>query len=492
MQRFIEVLTSAPRYLSSTARLFSAKRLADKGLLGFQQAEAIRRRHPLHLTPEWSASIASQSAEAAERLAKERAAEQRKRAAGLEWDNYETLRTTATDFTKKELDDAGNERFTEGLTDFLKNGNKDKLNAVLMHAARSGAPLPDLKTVLGNIDENNTAQAGKLVEVYETLQHISPAYAARQIDDKGLAKITMYQQQKMLFGATDEQAWSAVKMGTSVDQEVVNKRLADFSKKADKEIPKDFGDHSWNPFVSNTPIQNRAELETAYRLTARNLIQQGFDTDTALAAAKKRVDATFIRVGDRMVRNYGTGDGNDAATSSAMTEASNTVKEQLIKANAVGKDDPVWFVPVPGQEGVWRLKYFAAGGVPLDVTRPVTRKGPDGREHTETDFIDVNVNQMRSAHGAWEAQEKRKATANAQTLSKLGVADEPLTNERAQKLIKEHERAATAPDDTTGYGLQMKAQTGMGSQERAKQLINYANDPKNQVQSFGDFLTTLH
>lgn len=472
--------------------MFNAGQLANKGLLGFQQAEAIRRKHPLHLTPEWSAGIAARSAAEAERLAKERAKEQRERQAGLEWDNYDTLRTTAKDFTAKELNDAGNARFGAAVNNFLTTGDKTQLSAVLAHAARTGAPLPDIKTVFGNIDENNTAQATKLVNLYEIAQHTSPAWAARQVDDKTLAKITMFQKQKMLFGADDQQAWSAVKMGTNVDPAIVNQRLADFAKKADKVIPKDFGDHAWNPFTKNTPIANRSELETAYRLTAKNLIEQGFDTDAALDAAKKRVDASFIRVGDRMVRNYGTGDGMDQLTSEAMTNASASIKDKLVANNTVGKDDPVWFVPVPGQEGVWRLKYFAAGGVPLDITQPVTRKGADGKDHTTNEFIDVNVADMRAAHSAWSAQEKKKEVTNTQTLSKLGLPADPLTPEQAQKLAKQHEGAATRPDDTSGYGLSMKAKTGMGSQDRAKAVLKYVNDPSNQMQTFGEFINNLH
>jgi hypothetical protein len=361
------------------------------------------------------------------------------------------------------------------------------VQAVLEHSARTGAPIPALKGILtGSIDENDPKRATRYVQIYERMQHISPEWAARQVDDKTLARITQYQTAKML-GADDTQAWSKVKMGTNLDNETITRNTTEAMKLVAKDAPKDFNDGGW--FHSDTKITNTSEMDTAYRLSVRDMVMAGASPDVAAKAALTRVKSSYIRVGDRMVRNYGLGDGMEKQTSEAMTEASIMWKDKLVASNVVGKDDPVWFVPVPGSPNTWRLKYFAAGGVPLDVTHEVTKVGADGAEHKETAFVDVIPSATRANHSAWKKQEEDKKVRNEQTFKTLGASPEDLTPEAAARLQKQLELRGKPldPNDKSPYALDPR---NVEQRKKTAKLSEYVANPTNHLQSFADFITS--
>lgn len=320
------------------------------------------------------------------------------------------------------------------------------------------------------------------------MQNISPKWAAQQVDDKTLARLTQYQQAKAL-GATGPQAWSQVKMGSNLDTETINKNVTEAMKLVDKAKPKDFdAPHFWQ---SDTPIANLTEMDAAYRLRVRNMVQQGISPEVAADTALKRVQADYVRVGDRMVRSYGTGDGVEKQTSEAMTEASVMWKDRLVAQNVVGKDDPVWFVPVPGSPDKWRLKYFAAGGVPLDVTHEITTTGPDGQPQTKTAFVDVIPSATRANYTAWKKQEDDKKVRNSQAFQTFGQPEEELTADAAKRLALKFGQQANSikPGDTSGYALNP---ANRKHAEGAAKLQQYVEDPTNHVQSFADFITSQH
>jgi hypothetical protein len=322
---------------------------------------------------------------------------------------------------------------------------------------------------------------------------VSPARASAELDDKALARYTQYKTAQMM-GDDDTQAWSKVKMGTNLDTETISKNTTEAMKLVAKSAPKDFtSEHFWQ---SNTPISNLSELDSAYRLAVKDMVQAGASPEVAAESALTRVKSSYIRVGDRMVRNYGTGDGMDSQTSAAMTEASVMWKDKLVEKNVVGKDDPVWFTPVPGSPNTWRLRYFAAGGVPLDVTHEVTTTGADGKPQTTTGFVDVVPSATRANYSAWQKQELDKKVRNEQTFKQLQRTATDLTPENVKKLNSEYAPLLTGklklPANTRPEDVEFHQRAWDGSVATAKKLTEYANNPSNQLQSFSDFITANH
>jgi hypothetical protein len=471
------------RYDQEVAETVQIDALADKGILGSARATAWGKANDKSAA-EVAAKI-RQSAEARERLAEkaQKAAEQRR--ADLAWMNHDALREQASGIKPEDVSKAGDRALTAALQ---KGETSPDVMKVLEHSARTGAPIPALKTLLGSIDENDPSRAERYVGIFEHMQNISPSWAAQQVDDKTLARITQYQQARAL-GATGTQAWSQVKMGSSLDTETINKNVTEAMKAVDKAKPKDFdAPHFWQ---SDTPIANITEMDAAYRLRVRNMVQQGIPPNVAAKTAIERVKAEYVRVGDRLVRSYGTGDGVETQTSDAMTEASVMWKDRLVAQNVVGKDDPVWFVPVPGSPDKWRLKYFAAGGVPLDVTHEITVDGPDGKPQKKTAFVDVIPSATRENYSVWKKQEDDKRVRNAQAFTTFGQPDEELTADAAKRLQVKLGQQATSikPGDTSGYALDP---ANRKRAEGAAKLQQYVQDPTNHVQSFADFITSQH
>jgi hypothetical protein len=195
-----------------------------------------------------------------------------------------------------------------------------------------------------------------------------------------------------------------------------------------------------------------------------------------------------------MVRNYGLGDGMDEQTSAAMTDVSKVWKDKLVASNVVDKDDPVWFVPVPGSPNTWRLKYFAAGGVPLDVTHEVTRTGADGKEHTEEAFIDIIPAAVRVNHGAWKRQEDDKKARNAQTFEHFGLSSDA-TADDLQHTLKLIPKNASYKGNEGQYqdGVAFRElPVGLNTPEKRAKAQEFGSDPANRLQTFADFITANH
>ena len=462
--------------------------LADKGVLGSARALAWGKANDKSAA-EVAAKINS-SREAGERLAKEANKAQEARNADRAWNNYDALAANAAGIKPDDVGKAGDRAFTAA----LQSGDEKQVQAILNKSALSGAPIPALKGILsGSIDENDPQRATRYVGIFEQMQRISPEWAARQVDDKTLARITQYQTAKLL-GADDTQAWSKVKMGSTLDAETINHNVTEAMKLVAKDAPKNFGDGGW--FSSNTPISNTSEMESAYRLSVRDMVQAGASPEVAAQAALTRVKASFIRVNDRMVRNYGTGDGMDDVTSSAMTEASNMWKQKLVDSNVVGKDDQVLFAPVPGDANKWRLNYIAAGGTPLPVTHEVTHKGTDGVERKTTEFVDVIPSATRANYSAWSKQEQDKKVRNEQTFRQLQRNPTDLTPDNVKKLndqyaplLKGKLQLPAGSDPTTAEFQQRQWDASVAT---AHKVTDYANDPANHLQSFADFITSNH
>jgi len=323
---------------------------------------------------------------------------------------------------------------------------------------------------------------------------MSPARASAELDSGALARYTQYKQAKLL-GADDTQAWSKVKMGTNLDSETITKNVTEAMKLVAKDAPKDFpSDHFWQ---SNTPIANMGELDTAYRLSVKDMVEAGAAPDVAAKAALTRVQSSYIRVGDRMVRNYGTGDGMDKQTSEAMTEASNMWKGKLVEKNVVGKDDPVMFAPIPGAPNTWRLTYFAAGGVPLPVTHEVTKVGDDGKEHTSTEFVDVVPSAARVNYAAWKKQEDAKKVTAEQFAKSNGttIPDGGLTPANVAKInaaMKQSDENWSKPAATELQEFGKKNWLDPANVAKRTKVSTFVNDPSNHLQSFSDFITSNH
>ncbi|MHB1058064.1 MAG: hypothetical protein ACYC0F_09305 [Rhodanobacter sp.] len=471
------------RYDAEIADTVQVDALADKGILGTARATAWGKAN--NKTAAEVAAKVNSSREAQERLAAKTAKAQKERGADLRWRNHDAITENRDGFTPDDIGKAGDRAFTAA----LQSGDDSRIQSVLDHSARTGAPIPALKGILtDSIDENDPQRASKYVAIYERMQNISPEWAARQLDDKTLARVTQYQTEKML-GASDAQAWSRVKMGTNLDTETIHKNVTEAMKLVAKDAPTEFpSEHFWQ---SDTPIANQSELDTAYRLSVKSMVQAGASPEVAAKSALARVKSSYIRVGDRMVRSYGTGDGLGEQTSAAMTEASVMWKDKLVASNTVGKDDPVWFVPVPGSENKWRLKYFAAGGVPLDVTHEVTKVGADGKEHTTTEFVDVIPSAARANYTAWKKQEDDKKVRNAQTFKATGYDPEDLTPDAVARLDKllAIQGKPLDPNDQTPYA---KDPANIARRAEATKLRGYVTDPANQLQSFADFITANH
>jgi len=476
------------RYAQEVAETVQIDALADKGILGKSRALAWGKANDKSAA-EVAAKI-NASRNAAERLAKEAQKAQAERNADRAWANYDALAANAAGIKPDDVGKAGDRAFTAA----LQSGDDKQVQAILNKSALTGAPIPALKGILsGSIDESDPKRATRYVQLFEQMQRISPEWAARQVDDKTLSRITAYQTAKMQ-GADDTQAWSKVKMVSSLDHETISKNTNDAMKLVAKEAPKDFGDGGW--FSSNTKIANTTELDTAYRLAVKDMVESGASPEVAAKAALTRVKSQYIRVGDRMVRNYGTGDGMDEHTSAAMTEASNMWKEKLVASNVVGKDDPVWFTPVPGDANKWRLSYFAAGGVPLPVTHEVTRKGADGVERTTAEFVDVIPSAARANYSAWDKQEKDKKVRNEQMFKQLQRDPTDLTPENVKKLNDQYapllKGKLKLPAGTDPATAEFQQRQWDASVATAKKVTEYANNPANHLQSFADFITSNH
>jgi hypothetical protein len=476
------------RYDQEVAETVQIDALADKGILGKSRALAWGKANDKSAS-EVAAKINS-SREAGERLAKEANKAQEARNADRAWNNYDALAATAAGIKPAAVGEAGDRQFVAA----LQSGDDKQIQAVLNKSALSGAPIPALKGILsGSIDENDPKRATRYVQIFEQMQRISPEWASRQVDDKTLSRITAYQDAKKM-GADDTQAWSKVKMVSTLDHETIATNVGAAMKLVAKEAPKDFtSEHFWQ---SNTPIANTTEMDTAYRIAVKDMVESGASPEVAAKAALTRVKSSFIRVGDRMVRNYGTGDGMDSHTSDAMTEASKMWKEKLVSSNVVGKDDPVWFTPIPGDENKWRLSYFAAGGVPLPVTHEVTRKGADGTERKSTEFVDVIPSAARANYSAWDKAEKDKKVRNEQMFKQLQRDPTDLTPENIKKLndqyaplLKGKLKLPAGTDPATAEFQQRQWDASLGT---AKKVTDYANNPANQQQSFADFITSNH
>ena len=476
------------RYEQEVAETVQIDALADKGILGKSRALAWGKANDKSAA-EVAAKI-NASREAGERLAKEAAKAQVERNADRAWSSYDALAANAAGIKPDDVGKAGDRAFTAA----LQSGDDKQVQAILNKSALSGAPIPALKGILsGSIDESDPTRATRYVKIFEQMQRISPEWAARQVDDKTLARITQYQTAKLL-GADDTQAWSKVKMGSTLDAETINHNVTEAMKLVAKDAPKNFGDGGW--FSSNTPISNTSEMESAYRLSVRDMVQAGASPEVAAQAALTRVKASFIRVNDRMVRNYGTGDGMDDVTSSAMTEASNMWKQKLVDSNVVGKDDQVLFAPVPGDANKWRLNYIAAGGTPLPVTHEVTHKGTDGVERKTTEFVDVIPSATRANYSAWSKQEQDKKVRNEQTFRQLQRNPTDLTPDNVKKLndqyaplLKGKLQLPAGSDPTTAEFQQRQWDASVAT---AHKVTDYANDPANHLQSFADFITSNH
>ena len=462
--------------------------LADKGILGKNRALAWGKDNDKSAA-EVAAKLNS-SREAQERLAAKAEKEQRERDARLLWSNHDALNENRAGFKPEEIGKAGDAAFTEA----LQSGDPAKVQGVVDHAMRTGAPIPALKGILSSsLDENNPKQATQYAKIVDRMFGVSPARASAELDDKALARYTQYKTAQMM-GDDDTQAWSKVKMGTNLDTETISKNTTEAMKLVAKSAPKDFtSEHFWQ---SNTPISNLSELDSAYRLAVKDMVQAGASPEVAAESAMTRVKSSYIRMGDRMVRNYGTGDGMDAQTSAAMTEASVMWKDKLVEKNVVGKDDPVWFTPVPGSPNTWRLRYFAAGGVPLDVTHEVTTTGADGKPQTTTGFVDVVPSATRANYSAWQKQELDKKVRNEQTFKQLQRTATDLTPENVKKLNSEYAPLLTGklklPANTRPEDVEFHQRAWDGSVATAKKLTEYANNPSNQLQSFSDFITANH
>lgn len=471
------------RYDQEVADTVQVDALADKGILGKSRALAWGKAND-KTAAEVAAKLNS-SREAASRLAAKAAKAHDEQKADLAWRNHDALAENRAGLKPDDVAKAGDRAFTSA----LQSGDDAQVQAVLEHSARTGAPIPALKGILsGSIDENDPKRATRYVQIYERMQHISPEWAARQVDDKTLARITQYQTAKVL-GADDMQAWSKVKMGTNLDNETISRNTTEAMKLVAKDSLKDFDDGGW--FGSDTKIANTSELESAYRISVRDMVMTGASPEDAAKAALTRVKSSYIRVGDRMVRYYGLGDGMEQQTSDAMTEASVMWKDRLVAQNVVGKDDPVWFVPVPGSPNTWRLKYFAAGGVPLDVTHEVTQVGADGTEHKATAFVDVIPSATRANYSAWKKREDDKKTRNEQTFKTLGSNPEDLTPEAAARLTKQLALRGKPldPNDKSPYALDQRA---VEQRQKTAKLSEYVANPANHLQSFADFITSQH
>jgi hypothetical protein len=407
------------------------------------------------------------------------------------WNNHDPLSENRAGFSADEIGKAGDATFTAA----LQAGDPSQVAAVVDHAMRSGAPIPALKGILSStLDPSNPQQATQYAQLVDRMFSISPARASAELDSKALARYTQYKQAKLL-GADDAQAWSKVKMGTNLDSETITKNVTDAMKLVAKDAPKDFpSDHFWQ---SNTPIANLGELDTAYRLSVKDMVEAGASPEVAAKAALTRVQSSYIRVGDRMVRNYGTGDGMDKQTSEAMTEASNMWKGKLVEKNVVGKDDPVMFAPIPGAPNTWRLTYFAAGGVPLPVTHEVTKVGDDGKEHTSTEFVDVMPSAARVNYAAWKKQEDAKrvtveqfAKNNETTIPEGGLTAANVAKINAAMKTSDENWSKPAATELQEYGK--KNWFDPANVAKRTKVSNFLNDPSNHSQSFADFITSNH
>lgn len=471
------------RYDSEVADTVQVDALVEKGILSKDRAMAWGKANDK--TAAQVAAKLSASRDSATRFAAKTVKAQKDRTADLYWRDHDALAENRAGLTPDDIGKAGDRAFTAS----LQSGDDSQVQAVLEHSARTGAPIPALKGILtSSIDPSDPQRATRYVSIYERMQHISPEWAARQVDDKTLATITQYQTAKML-GADDDQAWSKVKMGTNLDQATIATNLTAAMKLVAKDAPKDFDDGGW--FGADTPIANLSELDTAYRLSVRDMVQAGASPEVAAKAALTRVKSSFIRVGDRMVRNYGLGDGMDEQTSAAMTDVSKVWKDKLVASNVVGKDDPVWFVPVPGSPNTWRLKYFAAGGVPLDVTHEVAHVGADGKEHTAAAFVDIIPSAVRVNHAAWKKQEDDKKVRNVQTFEATGYSPEDLTPDVVARLGKllATQGKPLAPGDKSPYATDP---ANIARREKAAKLHGYVTNTANQLQTFADFIATNH
>lgn len=476
------------RYDQEVADTVQIDALADKGVLGKARALAWGKANDKSAAE--VASKINQSRAAGERLAKENAKAAELRNADRAWNNFDALTANAAGIKPDDVGKAGDRAFTAA----LQSGDDRQVQAVLNKSALTGAPIPALKGILsGSIDENDPKRSTRYVQLFEQMQRISPEWAGRQVDDKTLARITAYQDAKKM-GADDTQAWSKVKMVSTLDHETISTNVGAAMKLVAKDAPKDFGDGGF--FSSSTKITNTTEMDTAYRIAVKDMVESGASPEVAAKAALTRVKSSFIRVGDRMVRNYGTGDGLDEHTSDAMTEASKMWKEKLVTGNVVGKDDPVWFTPVPGDENKWRLSYFAAGGVPLPVTHEVTRTGADGTEKKTTEFVDVIPSAARANYSAWAKKEKDTKERNAQMFKNLKRDETELTPENVKKLNDQYapllKGKLNLPAGTDAKTAEFQQRQWDASLGTAKKVTDYANNPANQQQSFADFITSNH
>ena len=479
----------AARYDQEVQDTVQVDALAQKGILGNARALAWGKANDKSAA-EVAAKINS-SREARERLSDKLAKEQRQRDAMLLWNNHDPLSENRAGFSADEIAKAGDTTFTAA----LQSGDATQVAAVVDHAMRSGAPIPALKGILSStLDPSNPQQATQYALLVDRMFSVSPARASAELDSKALATYTQYKQAKLL-GADDSQAWSKVKMGTNLDSETITKNVTEAMKLVAKDAPKDFtSEHFWQ---SNTPIANLSELDTAYRLSVKDMVEAGAAPDVAAKAALTRVQSSYIRVGDRMVRNYGTGDGMDKQTSEAMTEASNMWKDKLVEKNVVGKDDPVMFAPIPGSPNTWRLKYFAAGGVPLDVTHEVTKVGEDGREHTTTEFVDVIPSATRANYAVWKQQEDTKRIKAEQFAKNAGttIPDGGLTAANVAKInaaMKQSDDNWSKPAATELQEFGKKNWFAPEAVAKRTKVSTFFNDPSNHSQSFADFITSNH
>ena len=488
------------RFDQEVAETTRVDALARKGVLSSTTALAWG-----HANGKSAAEVASkldQSARALEALQKENDKEERKRQAIGKWFGYNALDIKATDFTKKEMEDAGQVVFNKALRGYLSDNGPaitdDKqfadtqLGRVIEHAARTGAPLTDLKDVLNSIDENNPKEASRLLSIYKYASHISPAWANRQTDAATLAKITRYQTRVESFGDNPDQAWSNIKLKQDVPPDAVASNMTKALKLLDSKAPKDFGDHAWNPIKSNTPIANLPEVNAERMRIVRELVSEGVPPEDAVKAGIEKADSNFIRSGDQMVRNYGIGDGNDEATSAAMTERAKALKDGLVKSNVVDKDQPVFFAPTPGQEGVWRAQYKDGYGITHAVTEEVKAKGPDGKERTTRQFIDISTASTRDAYSKWDAAEKAKAAAVENASKTFGI---PTDLTKAAAYLKGvqhiHNPYNGKLEGMTQNGLSLNATSpALDTPEGVKAAKAFVADPQYKPQSFADFLTS--
>lgn len=489
--------------------------ITDRGIVpGMDRLIADAKKYGM--SAEWPTEVRNRAQAAQERFAAEHAKDAEHRAASDLWDSYTPLKAAASDVKTTDLAKIGNERFAAA----FKAGDAAAMTKLLVHSADTHAPIGVLKPLMAQLDPSNPDQAAAIYKVYDIQRHISPENAAALLDSKTLGQIKEYEYNVEMHGMTPKEAWGAVKSGTNLDTHVIEANTKEAMKIVAKKGMTDFNDSPWYSFSSNTPIANKSELDTAYRLAVVDAVKKGVLPEIAAQSAMDEVAAKYTRVGNRMVRTYGTGDGKEAQTAAAMTDMGKVLKDQLVSANEVDKDADVFFAPIKGSPNTWRLQEASPGGVPMDATRPVL--DANGKPTGEREFIDVIPSNLRAAHSAWQAQETDKKTRNTQAFSQFGISANDLTPEEAkritaqldpskreinlpsyagpaQRAVLEGQRAFDAANvdalSMPGVGSKMTqeyraAHAGDAAAKR-KAALKYTNDPSNHLETFGAFINRI-